>query len=103
MVNVIIYLNKSLDAKELVDTLLRNQLIANASIDCDNVSYQFEGDQIIESIKSVITAQTKSMLFSQIETFIQQKYEMDVPIYSLPLTQVSVSFDALIRSRTQKI
>ena len=43
------------------------------------------------------------MLFSQIENFIQQKYEMDVPIYSLPLTQVSVSFDALIRSRTQKI
>lgn len=45
MVNVIIYLNKSLDAKELVDALLGNQLIANASIDLDNVSYQLENDR----------------------------------------------------------
>lgn len=59
--------------------------------------------EIIESINSVITAQTKAMLFSQIDNFLKEKYSDDVPIFSLPLTQVSHAFDSLIRSKTQKI
>jgi uncharacterized protein involved in tolerance to divalent cations len=103
MVNVIIYLDKAHVAKHLVDTLLKDGLIANASVHMDNVSYRIESSEVIENGNSVITAQTKSMLFTQIDKYIKETYGVGVPIYSLPITQASESFDSMIRSNTIKI
>ena len=103
MVNVIIYLDKINDAKNLVEILLRDGLIANASIDYDNISYRIENNEMIKNVNCVITAQTKALLFSSIEKLIGEKYGDNVQIYSLPITQANTSFDTLLRSNTKKV
>jgi uncharacterized protein involved in tolerance to divalent cations len=103
MVNVIIYLNEVNEARELVFQLLEAQLVANACIDAANISYRIENNKIFTSVNSVITAQTKALLFSEIEQFIMAKYGNTVQLYSTPITQASTSFDSFIRHSTTKI
>lgn len=103
MVNIVIYLNKDNPAQELVNELLQQGFIANASIDMDNISYQKENECVVQTVNTVITCQTKSMLFPLIEKLIQQKYGIEIPIYSLPIIQSNSSFDQMIRNRTIKI
>jgi uncharacterized protein involved in tolerance to divalent cations len=103
MINVIIYLNQVNEAKELIDTLLLEDLIANASIDISNVSYSKENGSIVKNVNTVITAQTKSMLFSSIVSVVSEKYGTEVPIFSMPITQANSSFDHIIREHTKKI
>jgi uncharacterized protein involved in tolerance to divalent cations len=103
MINIIIYLNQVNEAKELIDTLLSEDLIANASIDISNVSYSKENNEIIKNVNTVITAQTKSMLFSTIVEIVGTKYGAHVPIFSMPITQANSSFDHIIRNHTKKI
>jgi len=103
MVTVIIYLDNTHSAKEFVNILLSKGLIANASIDSNNVSYRMENSEIIENLNSVITVQAKSLLFSKVDKFIKEKYGSHVPIFSLPITQASESFDTMIRGNTLKI
>lgn len=102
MVNIVIYLKENHPAKELVNELLEQGLIANASIDMDNISYKKENEGIVQSVNTVITCQTKSMLFPSIEKLIKQKYGEEIPIYSLPIIQSNSSFDQMIRNRTIK-
>lgn len=102
MVNVIIYLDRSNDAYEMANMLLMAGLVANASIDEDNISYHLAGNKIVKSINSVVTAQTKSLLFSQIDALIKKEYGDQVPVYSIPITQANDKFDALIRNNTIK-
>lgn len=102
MVNIIIYLQKEIEPQKLVFDLLKNKLIANASIDINNVSYRIENEAIVKNENTVITAQTKAMLFSLIEKFINEHYGENVIIYSLPITQANESFGTLIRTKTLK-
>lgn len=103
MINLIIYLDKKHDASELVNMLLKGELVANASIDLDNVSYRSENGQVVQSVNNVITGQTKALLFSQIERIVREKYGDKTALYSLPITQANSYFDALIRNATLKI
>ena len=103
MVNVIIYLDKINEAKELIDSLLKLELIANASIDTDNVSYKMENGEVVQTINNVITAQTKSLLFHELEIFIKEKYSNHVPIYCIPIINSNLAFDDFIRNNTKKI
>jgi len=102
MVNIIIYLEQSNEAQEIVHELLEAKLIANASIDIENESYSLENETIVKRINSVITAQTKSMLFSTIEKLIHEKHGSEVPIFSVPITQANEKFDFIIRNSTIK-
>ncbi len=102
MVNIIIYLHQNHVAQELINELLLEGLIANASIDKDNISFKKENEGVIQSLNTVITCQTKAMLFPTIEKLIKQKYGEKIPVYSLPIIQSNSSFDQLIRSRTIK-
>lgn len=103
MINLIIYLDKKHDATQLVNLLLKEEFVANASVDVDNVSFRIENNQVVQSTNNVITAQTKALLFSWIEKLIKEKYGEDTFMYSLPITQANPSFDALIRINTKKI
>ncbi len=79
MVNIIIYLEQTINAQHLVEDLLKEQLFANVTIDKENVSYKIENGEIVTTIKTVITAQTKSLLFTQIDNFIKEKYGAHIP------------------------
>ncbi|NDI99585.1 divalent cation tolerance protein CutA [Flavobacterium sp. LaA7.5] len=100
MVCIIIYLEQANEAKELTDLLLMKRLIANASIDKDNVSYNLKEGKIVENINYVITAQTKMALFYEIEELIAAAYGEHIPIFSIPIIHANHSFDTLIRSNT---
>jgi uncharacterized protein involved in tolerance to divalent cations len=102
MVNVLIYLNSDYDPHMLVEQLLHQKLIAKATIDFDNKSYQMEEGEIIVRHYNVLTIQTQSLLFSQLEQFVEREYASSIPIYSLPITQSNSWFDNYVRNQTKK-
>lgn len=100
MVNVIIYLKKKHKAKEVVKQLLSERLIASASIDENNVSYKLEKNILVETVYSVITAQSKSLLFDEIVKLVESITGEETPINSTPIVGSNRSFDESIKSKT---
>lgn len=103
MVNVIIYLKKEHNANELVKFLLSEKLIASASIDENNISYKLEGDDFYEDVYSVITSQSKSLLFNEIVKVVEAKTGEETPIISTPIVASNKIFDDAIRTKTIQI
>ena len=103
MVNIVIYLNDSFDPDRIVESLLEKKLIAKATVDRDNKSYEFGHNGIETKCYSIITMQTKSMLFSEISDIVASQFSADIPIYSLPITQSNKWFDEFVRTNTRKI
>jgi uncharacterized protein involved in tolerance to divalent cations len=103
MVNILIYLDKSCDAKQTVKQLLSEKLIASASIDENNVSYEIEKDELIERVYSVITAQSKALLFNEVVNAVKKIIGQDVPIVVIPIVASTKTFDFKIKSKTIQI
>lgn len=103
MVNVIIYLKNKHDAKELVKSLLKEKLIASASIDENNISYKIERESFVEDVYSIITAQTKALLFKELVNAIETAIGEEVPINSIPIVSSNRIFDDMVRSKTIQI
>jgi uncharacterized protein involved in tolerance to divalent cations len=103
MVNVLIYLNSQTNPEELVELLLKSKLIAKATIDTDNESFELYNGEIITRKYSIVTIQTKSLLFTQIVKLVEENYSANIPIYSLPITQSNHWFDEFVRKQTVKI
>lgn len=100
MVNIIIYLKKEHNAKELVKFLLEEKLIASASIDENNISYKLENEAFLAEVSSVITAQSKSLLFNEIVKTMEAKIGGDTPIISMPIVASNQIFDDTVRTKT---
>lgn len=100
MVNVIIYLKKEHNAKEIVQFLLKEKLIASASIDENNISYKLENGEFLEEINSVITSQSKSLLFTEIVKALEKKTGESFPIISTPIVASNRIFDDTIKAKT---
>ena len=100
MVNVFIYLKNTQNAKELVELLLVEKLIASATIDENNISYKMAQEKIIENVYSVITAQSKSLLLPEIIKVIEAKYGEDIPINSSPIVGSNNAFLETILTKT---
>lgn len=94
------YLDKSNDAEELVIDLLKKGLVAHASIDLNNNSMTMEKGKIKRQLCSLITAQTKALLFNKISEFLTNKYKNHIKIYSAPIAQCNEVFSELIRKNT---
>lgn len=103
MVNVLIYLNSQTNPVELVELLLKSNLIAKATIDVNNESFELYNGKITTKKYSIVTIQTKSLLFSKIVTLIEENFSANIPIYSLPITQSNHWFDEFVREQTLKI
>jgi uncharacterized protein involved in tolerance to divalent cations len=103
MVNVLIYLNSQTHPEELVELLLKSKLIAKATIDANNESFELYNGEIITKKYSIVTIQTKSLLFTQIVRLVEENYSANIPIYSLPITQSNHWFDEYVREQTLKI
>jgi uncharacterized protein involved in tolerance to divalent cations len=100
MVNVIIYLKKEHNAIEFVKFLLSEKLVASASIDENNVSYKLLDGKLYEDIYTVITAQTKSLLFNEIVKLVEERIGDEIPIISSPIVASNRIFDDNIKSKT---
>lgn len=103
MVNVIIYLKKEHNPNELVKFLLSEKLIASASIDENNVSYELGDTGFSEVICSVITAQSKALLFNLIVKAVEEKLGEETPINSTPIVGSNKIFDSIIRTKTIQV
>jgi uncharacterized protein involved in tolerance to divalent cations len=102
MVNIIIYLDENFEAPVLVEELLKERLAAKISIDKDNVSYYIEDGHLVTKTRTVLTLQTKALHFSAIDKFLQDKFGEQVPLCSVPITQVNKRFDQFIRENTSR-
>jgi hypothetical protein len=100
MVNVIIYLKKEHNAIEFVKFLLTEKLVASASIDENNVSYKLLDGKLYEDVYTVITAQTKSLLFNEIVKLVEERIGDEIPIISSPIVASNRIFDDNIKSKT---
>jgi uncharacterized protein involved in tolerance to divalent cations len=105
MVNIIIYLENEMRTKatQLVHDLLKNEFVASASIDEDNSYFIQKKGKIEKTTHTLITAQTKSLMFTEIVEYIENNVGSDVPVFSVPLTQMNEQFNEYIKSRTKKI
>ena len=103
MVNIIIYLKKGHDPKELVKYLITEKLIASASIDENNISYELVDAVVSEVMCSVITSQSKALLFNQIVKAVEEKIGEGTPINSTPIIGSNKIFDHIIRTRTIQV
>jgi hypothetical protein len=88
---------------EIVHEMLRVGLVANASIDRDNVNYRMDGYNLLVSRHNVITVQTKALLFKEVELFLHARYGHAVSMYALPITQSNEAFDEFIRLNSKKV
>jgi hypothetical protein len=86
-----------------VKQLLSEKLIASASIDENNVSYEIEKDELIERVYSVITAQSKALLFNEVVNAVKKIIGQDVPIVVIPIVASTKTFDFKIKSKTIQI
>ena len=87
----------------MVRELLVEKLIATASIDENNISYKMENGVLIEELSSVITAQSKSLLFSDIVKVLQNKFGEEIPIISTPIIGSTRVFEETIISKTMLV
>ena len=102
MVNVVIYIDDSVDPKLIVSSLFEKQLVAKASIDFDNKVYLISKGELIERVNSVITCQTKSLLFTDIVKFIQDNFGDNIKVCSLPIIASNKAFEDEILNSTLK-
>jgi hypothetical protein len=103
MVNVIIYLKKGHNPKELVKFLLVEKLIASASIDENNISYELGDAGFSEVMCSVITSQSKALLFNRIVKAVEEKIGEETPINSTPIIGSNKTFDNNIMAKTIQV
>jgi uncharacterized protein involved in tolerance to divalent cations len=103
MINIYIYLNKEEMATRCAQTLVKEKLVARASIDINNKVLQNQNDLLITETICVITAQTKAILFTKIVEFIQTNFDKNASIFSTPLTQANDNLSLFIRENTQDI
>jgi uncharacterized protein involved in tolerance to divalent cations len=103
MINLVIYLKKEQNASLLIEKLFQQELIGMASIDENNSSYVLNEGKVQQMIHTVITVQTKALLFSEITKLVESEYGTNVPINCLPIVGSNGSFDHIIRENTKKI
>lgn len=103
MLNVYIYLDDKINAEELVQQILQQKLVANASIDVDNNYYELVDDKVEKKVHVVITAQTKGLLFKPLTDFIERNFGKQVPVFASPLVSANFFFDQFIRNATNKV
>lgn len=100
MISMYFYLDKTHDAEELAVDLLQRGLVAHASIDLNNNSLTMENGAIKKQECSLITAQSKALLFNKISEFLTSKYKNHIKTYSAPIAQCNEVFSDLIRTNT---
>jgi uncharacterized protein involved in tolerance to divalent cations len=103
MINVIIYLRQNQHPKDVVNFLLKEKLIASASIDENNISYKMVEDEIVEEVYTVITSQSKALLFDDIVSSVESRLGEKVAINSVPIVGANGFFNDTIRKRTLAI
>jgi|LakMenE01Jun11ns_1017448.scaffolds.fasta_scaffold9209483_1 uncharacterized protein involved in tolerance to divalent cations len=103
MINMIVYLKKQHNPAELIEHLLREELIATATIDENNISYSMNNGVVEQEVNYVITMQTKALLFNEIVKIVEMKFGQDTPINSVPIVSTNRMFEETIRSKTKKI
>lgn len=103
MINMIVYLKKQHNPVELVEQLLLENLIASATIDENNTSYEVNNGVLYQQVNYVITMQTKALLFNEIAKIVEAKFGQETPINSVPIVSSNKTFEETIKSKTKKI
>jgi uncharacterized protein involved in tolerance to divalent cations len=98
MINVTIYLKKEHNPTELIQFLLKEKLIASASIDKNNISYNLREEIFSQEEYDVITALSKASLFNAIVAAVETKIGAETPINSTPIVGSNRLFDHTVKA-----
>jgi len=102
VVNIIVYLEQEeANLEPLIFELLESKLIANASVDAKNIQYEMVNNTIHKKTYSVLTFQTKSLLFRDVCKLIEKRYGDHTRITSTPIVSANLKFEEQIRSETK--
>jgi|GEM_PF-888302 hypothetical protein len=102
MVNIVVYLESQHDPAELIKELLEQNLVATVSVDRDNIFYMNKWGKPEMLIHTVITMQTRALLFNEICRVITARFGDHVHIHSTPIVAANSSFEHLIKSNTME-
>jgi uncharacterized protein involved in tolerance to divalent cations len=103
MVNVVIYIDDRLDPKLIISSLFEKKLIAKATIDFNNKVFLISEGKLKENNNSVITCQTRSLLFTDIVKFVEENFGKKIKICSLPIISSNKVFEEEIINSTLKV
>ena len=89
--------------RDLVTHLLKEKLIASASIDENNIRFKMQNAVLIEEAFNVITSQSKALLFDNIVVEVERKIGEHVAIYSTPIVGANGFFQDTVKTKTISI
>ncbi len=101
MINAILYLDSTELAEELAKEFLQRGLAASTSIDIDNRYFVLDKGEVKNTIHTVLTLQTKALLFKEICEYVTSRLGKDVPVFTLPITQTNDYFYHFVQGGTQ--
>lgn len=102
MINAIVYLDASHNPAPLLDALLQKELVATVSIDIDNAFYTREKMLVRNVAHTVLTMQTRALLFNEICKVVAEMFGEHIPVHSVPIVSANASFEKHIRSNTRE-
>lgn len=84
MIDVYIYLDKTIVYEEFVEQILKENHAAKCSIDIDNSYYELINGELVKKVHVVVTAQINVILFQTLSEFVENYYGKNVSIFSSP-------------------
>lgn len=102
MINLIIYLKKEHNPTHLLERLFKEELIGMASMDENNETIILKDGKLTKLIHTVVTIQTRAILFSMIKDIVESEFGEEVLINSLPIAGTNRSFENLMKETVRR-
>jgi uncharacterized protein involved in tolerance to divalent cations len=104
MIQLVIASKSKDQLEEIAEYLLTNHLVLSIDFHHDTRRNEFENGKIISYTIHSITGKSKSLLFSEIDLKIRNKYKDNIPeIYSIPITDMDWELANKLKSEIEKI
>lgn len=104
MIQLVIASKSKDQLEEIFEYLLKNHLVLSIDFHQGDRRIEFENGKLINYTIYSITGKTKSLLFSEIDARIREKYQDYIPeIFSIPITDMDWELANKLKSNTEKI
>ncbi len=104
MIQLVIASDSKEMLEEIAEYLLTNHLVISVDFHFDIKRIEFENGKLNNYIIHFITGKTKSLLFSEIDLKIRDRYKDKIPeIFSHPIVEMDWELANKLKSETEKI
>ena len=104
MIQLVVASESKSQLEEIAKFLLTNHLVISVEFHLDIKRLEFDGNEISTTTTNFITGKTKSLLFSEIDMRLREKYKDNLPeIYSHPITDMDWNLAKKLKKDIEKI